>query len=66
MFQLRDLLGAHFQGRARASRLFDDVQLPAWLDRRLHWNAATDRRRLERAERSNEPEPVGKDPRSDY
>ena len=61
MFQLRDLLGAHFSGWAGRSHALASIRLPRGLDRRLGWNRQRDLAELRRAERSAEREPVGKD-----
>jgi len=65
MFQFRDLLGAHFSARAGA-HAFDAIRLPTWLERRLHWNAASDERHHRRVERSAQKPPVGKDAKTDW
>jgi hypothetical protein len=61
MFQLRDLLGAHFSGWAGRSHALASIRLPSWLDRRLGWNRQADLADLQRSERSAEREPEGKD-----
>ena len=65
MFQLRDLLNAHFSGWVGTAHAIDDIRLPAWLDRRLGWNRRRAIEVLERVERPGECPPVGKDATKD-
>ena len=66
MFQLRDLLTAHFSGWVGRAHAIDSVRLPAWLDRRVGWNRRRDKELLERVERSAERPPAGKDASKDW
>ncbi len=65
MFQLRDLINAHFASWAGRAHAIDSIRLPAWLDQHLGWNRRRDVEDFERVERSAEHLPVGKDATKD-
>jgi hypothetical protein len=66
MFLLRDILTAHFSSWAGRMDILDDVWLPKWLDRRIHWTENRDRARLLQSERARERDPIGKDALKDW